>query len=56
LIDECIAPVFVQHDPSAPEEIRGPEGARHYVQMNRSAFPDIRITVEDQVAEGEEDR
>jgi steroid delta-isomerase-like uncharacterized protein len=52
VIDELIAPEFVQHDPASPEEMHGPEDARQYVQMNRNAFPDLRITVEDQVAEG----
>jgi hypothetical protein len=52
-IDELIAPEFLQHDPATPEEMRGPEDARQYIQMNRSAFPDIRITVENQVAGGD---
>jgi hypothetical protein len=39
VIDERIAPEFVQHDPAAPEEMRGPADARRYVQMNRSTFP-----------------
>jgi hypothetical protein len=51
--DELIAPEFLQHDPATPEEMRGPEDARQYIQMNRSAFPDIRITVENQVAGGD---
>jgi steroid delta-isomerase-like uncharacterized protein len=53
VIDGCIAPEFVQHDPATPEEMRCPADARRYVQMNRSAFPEIRITVEDQLSEGD---
>jgi steroid delta-isomerase-like uncharacterized protein len=53
VIDEIIDSDFVQHDPTDPEEMRGPEGVRQFVQTNRSAFPDFRITVEDQVAEGD---
>jgi steroid delta-isomerase-like uncharacterized protein len=53
VIDEIIDSDFVQHDPAEPEEMRGPEGVRQFVQTNRSAFPDFRITVEDQVAEGD---
>jgi steroid delta-isomerase-like uncharacterized protein len=53
VIDELLAPEWVRHDPAAPEELRGPDGFRRFVEMYRSAFPDIRFTVEDQVAEGD---
>ncbi len=53
LIDELFADEFVFHDPASPEEIRGPEGARQYVEVYRSAFPDVHVTLEDQVAEGD---
>jgi steroid delta-isomerase-like uncharacterized protein len=52
--DEIFASDYVLHDPSNPEEIRGPEGIKQFVQMYRSAFPDSHITVEDQIAEGDE--
>ena len=51
--DELFTSDYVLHDPSLPEEMRGPEGVKGYVQMYRSAFPDTNITVEDQIAEGE---
>lgn len=51
--DELFTSDSVLHDPSLPEEMRGPEGVKGYVQMYRSAFPDTNITVEDQLAEGE---
>jgi steroid delta-isomerase-like uncharacterized protein len=53
VVDEIFASDYVQHDPANPEEISGPEGAKGFVQMYRSAFPDIHITVEDQIAEGD---
>ena len=53
VIDELLAPEWVRHDPSAPEELRGPDGFRRFVEMYRGAFPDLRFTVEDQVAEGD---
>lgn len=42
------------HDPASPEETHGPEGIKRYVATMRAAFPDLRVTVEDRVAEGEE--
>jgi len=53
LVDEIIAPDFVQHDPAMSEDLRGPEEFKGYISMYRSAFPDIHIEVEDQLAEGD---
>lgn len=53
-IDEVLSPDWVEHDPNSPEGIgNGVEGARRFAAMYRSAFPDLQITVEDQVAEGD---
>ena len=54
VVDEIFASEYVLHDPALPEEIRGPEGIKGFVQMYRSAFPDTHITVEDQIAEGDD--
>jgi len=51
--DELIADNFVLHDPSQPAEVRGPDGLKGYVSAFRTAFPDLRITFEDMVAEGD---
>jgi steroid delta-isomerase-like uncharacterized protein len=51
LIHELFAPNFVDHDPVNP--LPGLEGVRQVVGMYRGAFPDLRITVEDWVAEGD---
>jgi steroid delta-isomerase-like uncharacterized protein len=53
VIDELIADDFVATVVGAPEQIRGPQGFREFVLMYRTAFPDLRITVDEQVAEGE---
>ena len=53
VIDELIADDFVATIVGAPEQIRGPQGFREFVVMYRTAFPDLRITVDEQVAEGE---
>jgi steroid delta-isomerase-like uncharacterized protein len=54
VVDEIVAPDYVLHDPAIPDEIRGPEGIKGFVQMYRSAYPDTDITVEDQIAEGDD--
>ena len=53
VIDELIADDFVATVVGAPEQIRGPQGFREFVGLYRTAFPDLRITVDEQVAEGE---
>jgi steroid delta-isomerase-like uncharacterized protein len=51
LIHELFAPNFVDHDPVNP--LPGLEGVRQVVGMYRGAFPDLHITVEDWVADGD---
>jgi predicted ester cyclase len=51
--DELFAPDYVGHNPASPEDTRGPEGVKEFASMFRSAFPDVHLSVEDQVAEGD---
>lgn len=51
VVDELYDPNFVGHAP--PQPIRGREGLMQMVTMFRKAFPDLQLTVEDQVAEGD---
>jgi steroid delta-isomerase-like uncharacterized protein len=51
--EEIYAPGYVGHDPSNPEDVRGPEGAKQAAADYRRAFPDLRVTVEDLIAEGD---
>jgi steroid delta-isomerase-like uncharacterized protein len=53
VIDELIADDFVATVVGAPEQIRGPQGFREFVGLYRKAFPDLRITIDEQFAEGE---
>jgi steroid delta-isomerase-like uncharacterized protein len=53
VIDELISNDYVGHDPANPEPLRGPEGVKEFVSTYRAAFPDARITVEQQLAEGD---
>jgi steroid delta-isomerase-like uncharacterized protein len=50
-IDELYTPNFVWHEPD--EDIQGPEEARRFLGMYLSAFPDMRVSVEDEIAEGD---
>ncbi len=52
--DEITAPDHINHDPTLPDLPSGPEGDKHVVSLYHGAFPDANITVEDQVAEGDE--
>lgn len=51
--DELLALDYVDHDPTLPEDVHGPEGFKEYVGMYRSAFPDLHVQIEDQIAEGD---
>ena len=51
--EELVASDFVGHDPSLPEEVRGPAGLKELIAGYRTAFPDIHVTIEDQIADGD---
>jgi steroid delta-isomerase-like uncharacterized protein len=53
VIDELVARDHVLNDPSYPDPGRGPESVKRFVRMYREAFPDVRITIDDQIAEGD---
>ena len=52
LLDEVYAADFVWHEPD--QDIQGSEEARQFINMYKSAFPDLRVTVEDVLAEGDQ--
>lgn len=51
VVDEVAAADLVIH--ASSQQIRGREGAKQYVAAFRAGFPDLRFTVEDQIAEGD---
>ena len=53
LVDELIAPGYVGHDPSLPRDTTGQAAEREIAAGYRAAFPDLVVTIEDQIAEGE---
>ncbi len=53
VIDEFVGPSYIGNDPSNPAPIAGPEGAKAQIQQYIDGFPDGKITVDDQIAEGD---
>ncbi len=51
LIDEIYASDLVWHEPD--QDIHGLEEARQFVTMYKTAFPDLNVTVEDVISEGD---
>ena len=51
--DELFAPNYDHHDPSTPDFGRGPESEKKRATLYRTAFPDLRLTIEDIIAEGD---
>ena len=52
-LDDLVARDVVHHDPYDPNAAEGLEGMKRTIELNRIAFPDMRLSVEDQVAEGD---
>jgi steroid delta-isomerase-like uncharacterized protein len=50
-LQEVYADDIVMHEPD--EDVRGIEGLKQFVSMIRSALPDLHITLEDDIAEGD---
>ena len=53
LLDELLAPEYINHTLAAPDLPPGPEGVKEVVSMFHSAMPDLRVVIEDMIAEGE---
>lgn len=51
--DELVASDFVDHNPPSPDVAAGRDGVKQVFAMFRKAFPDMNMTVEDQIAEGD---
>ena len=51
LIDEMYTPDFVWHEPN--QDIHGSEEAKQFVGTFLEAFPDLQVTVEDEIAQGD---
>jgi steroid delta-isomerase-like uncharacterized protein len=51
IIDEVYAPDVVWHNPD--QDVHGIEEAKQFIGMYTTAFPDMSVTVEDAIAEGD---
>lgn len=51
VVDEIVDATFTYH--GSGQELSGPDGLKQLIGMYRTAFPDIELTIEDQVAEGD---
>lgn len=55
VIQEICLPNYLVHDPGVPnKEVRGHDGFSQYVNIFRTAFPDLSLTIDDQIAQGDE--
>ena len=53
LLDELLAPEYVNRSPATPDLPTGPEGVKGVVTMFRSGMPDLRVVIEEMIAEGD---
>ena len=53
VMDEIISSDFMVPLPGFPQPMRGPEGVKRAIMMSRASFPDLFITVNDLIAEGD---
>jgi steroid delta-isomerase-like uncharacterized protein len=51
-VEDLVTPDYVRHDPNAPE-IRGAAAEAQFVGMVLTAFPDLTITIDKMIAEGD---
>jgi predicted ester cyclase len=49
VVDELVSPVFVGHS----EVISGIDAPKYVIQTNLDAFPDLQVTVDDQISSGD---
>jgi steroid delta-isomerase-like uncharacterized protein len=53
VVDEVVASTFVGHSVTPSMEVKGLEGLKQRLTQLRTAFPDLHVTVEEMVAEGD---
>jgi steroid delta-isomerase-like uncharacterized protein len=53
VVAELYDPDYIGHDPFSPGPLAGPESVRDRIAAFRSAFPDLALSVEDVIIEGD---
>jgi steroid delta-isomerase-like uncharacterized protein len=52
VLDEVIASDYTYYEPTVGE-VRGQDGFKGLITMYRNAFPDVTLTIDEQIAEGD---
>src|SRR5207253_250665 len=52
VVDEVYAPTYTVH-PTPPDRKPGRDGEKEFIRQARAEWPDVRFTIEEQVAEGD---
>ena len=54
VIDQLFSPDFVRHGPAVEGgDVRGHEGLKQLVRLYRGSFPDLKVPIDEQIAEGD---
>ncbi len=53
LLDELFSNDAILHNPPDPTVIRGPQGAKATLETYLTAFPDVKITIEKELSDGD---
>ena len=53
VIDRYVSAIYIGHDPSQPTPIVGIDGFKEFIQKFTDAFSDTRISIDEQIAEGD---
>jgi len=51
--EEIYAPNYISHQPAGDEDLRGLQAIKQFAAGLRRAFPDLQMTIEEQIAEGD---
>jgi steroid delta-isomerase-like uncharacterized protein len=53
VVDELVASDYIGYGPTSEDEVRGPQEYKAFYRALREGFPDLQVTVEDQIAEAD---
>ncbi|MDP9275988.1 MAG: ester cyclase [Chloroflexota bacterium] len=53
LLDELFSNDAILHNPQDPTVAKGPQGAKTSLETYLTAFPDVKITIEKEIADGD---
>jgi len=52
-VEQLLTPNYTHHDSATPDFGRGPEAERKRASLYRAAFPDLHMTIENIISEGD---